>query len=368
MTGFFRSFLSLLAVVGLNAGDACADTFEFLTYKPPAGWVSQALPEGIAYQRTSGIGLITITASEPATGSPADEFVRMWRAHVQPAVSGPAPQPEIRREGDYEVAVGARQAQAQGKATAIALAVIVGHGRAIGVVALVDSDEALREATAFLDSVAIASGASAATAPNAGSVAAAADTPLETGRIVGGQPIGLFYAVEVAVVGTSRVDTATWLFLPGNRVSRVYPFGGTGLFDSSRCSDDTCGSYQLGAGQLVVRWDGGRVDQWTFAATGEGIRLDGGLYRPARAMTAASLIGRWSDAGYSGSNIYTFDGNGQFSFGTSSGALTGTYRLQGFALTLLFSDGDVRQRTLFGASAGEPVTMISVELDVYARN
>jgi hypothetical protein len=367
MNGFFRSFLGLLAVTGLAAGDACADTFEFLTYTPPSGWVSQALQEGIAYRRTNGIGLITIAASEPATGSPADEFARMWRTHVEPAVSGPAPQPQIRREGEYEVAVGARQTEAQGTATAIALVAIVGQGRAIGVVALADS-EALREATAFLDSIAIASNASAATAPNAGSVAAAADTPLETGRIVGGQPSGLFYAVQVPGIGSSRVDTATWLFLPGNRVSRVYPFGGTGLFDASRCNDDTCGSYQLGAGQLAVRWDGGRVDQWTFAATGEGIRLDGALYRPARAMTAASLVGRWSDAGYSGSNIYTFDGNGRFSFGTSSDALTGSYRLQGFALTLHFADGDVRQRTLFAASAGEPVTMISVEGDIYARD
>lgn len=367
MNGFFRSFLSLLAVAGLTASDACADTFEFLTYTTPSGWVSEALQGGIAYRRANGIGLITITASEPATGSPADEFARMWRVHVEPAVSGLAPQPQIRREGDYEVAVGARQTEAQGTAAVIGLVAIVGQGRAISVMALAGSDEAQREAGAFLDSIAIASDASAATAPKAGSVAAAADTPLETGRIVGGQPIGLFYAVEVVAIGPRRIDTATWLFLPGNRVSRVYPFGGTGLFDPSRCNDDTCGSYQLGAGQLAVRWDGGRVDQWTFAATGEDIRLDDGLYRPARAVTAASLVGRWSDAGYLGSNIYTFDGNGRFSFGTSSDALAGSYRLQGFALTLHFDDGDVRQRTLFAASAGEPVTMISVEGDVYAR-
>jgi len=364
----FARFFSLLAVAGLAAGDACAETFELLTYTPPSGWAREALQGGIAYRRTDGIGLITITASEPATGSPAEEFARMWRAHVEPALSGPAPQPQIRRDGDYGVAMGVRQAEAQGTASVIALVTIVGQGRAIGVLALAGSDEALREATAFMDSIAIASDAPGATAPNAGSVAAAADTPLETGRIVGGQPIGLFYAVEVAGIGTRRVDTATWLFLPGNRVSRVYPFGGTGLFDSSRCSGDTCGSYQLGAGQLVVRWDGGRVDQWTFATTGEGIRLDGGLYRPARAMTVASLVGRWSDAGYSGSNIYTFDGNGQFSFGTSDRAFTGSYSLQGFALTLQFADGDVRQRTIFAASAGVPATMISVDGDVYARN
>ncbi|HJQ57737.1 MAG TPA: hypothetical protein VJ890_12560 [Vineibacter sp.] len=153
----------------------------------------------------------------------------------------------------------------------------------------------------------------------------------------------------------------TWLFLPGNRVSRVYPYGGTGLFDPGRCSDDTCGDYQIEGARLSVRWDGGRVDQWTFAASAEGISLDGRLFRPARAMTAESLIGRWSDTS---SNVYTFNGNGQFSFGGSSGA----YRVHDWTLTLTFADGDVRQRTLFAASASEPAGMISVESEVYSRS
>jgi hypothetical protein len=41
--------------------------------------------------------------------------------------------------------------------------------------------------------------------------------------------------------------------------------------------------------------------------------------------------------------------------------------VQGFALILTFADGDVRHRTLFATSAGEPVGVISVEGDVYAR-
>jgi hypothetical protein len=118
---------------------------------------------------------------------------------------------------------------------------------------------------------------------------------------------------------------------------------------------------------LAVRWDSGRVDQWTFATTAEGISLDGTIYRPARSMTAASLVGRWADAGDGGSNIYTFDSNGQVVFGVGDRGLTGTYRVQGLALILTFADGDMRRRTLFAASAGEPVGMISVEGEVYAR-
>ena len=193
-----------------------------------------------------------------------------------------------------------------------------------------------------------------------------AQTPLEPGRVAGAQPVGLFYRVAVAAVGPRRVDTRTWLFLPGDRVSRVYPFGGA--FDSARCGPDTCGRYQIAAGQLTVRWDGGRVLQWTFAATADGITLDGDLYRPARPIPALALVGRWADAGDGGTNLYTFDGNGRFSFGTGQGGgLAGTYRVEGLAAILTFADGDVRRRTLFAASAGDPVGMISVDGEVYAR-
>jgi hypothetical protein len=188
---------------------------------------------------------------------------------------------------------------------------------------------------------------------------------LEPGRCVGDVPLGLFYRVEMVVFGPRRVDAKTWLFLPGQRVSRVYPYGGTGAFDPSGCSGDTCGSYEISGGKLIVRWDGGRVMGWTFAASAEGINLDGVLYRPARPMSEAALAGRWADD--SASNVYTFDSNGVFTFGADQGGLGGTYRAQGFTLTLTFADGGVRHRTMFAASATEPAGMISVEGEVYAR-
>src|SRR5688572_2877111 len=116
---FRRSMVGLLAVVTLFAGDVFADTFEFLTYTPPRGWVKQTLQDGIAYRRTSGIGLITFFASHQATGSASDEFAKMWRAQVEPAVPGPAPQPQLHREGDYTVAVGKRQNETQGTITTV---------------------------------------------------------------------------------------------------------------------------------------------------------------------------------------------------------------------------------------------------------
>jgi hypothetical protein len=191
---------------------------------------------------------------------------------------------------------------------------------------------------------------------------------LEPGHMAGTQPAGLFCRVEVSVVGPRRVDTKTWLFMPGRRVSRVYPFGGTGTFDPARCSPDTCGNYQVSAGNLAVRWDSGRTDQWAFASTADGVTLDGTLFRPARAVAPASLAGRWADAGDGGSNVYTFDTSGRFSFGVGDRGLTGTYQVQGLALILTFADGDTRRRTLFAAGAGDPIGMISVEGEVYTRS
>lgn len=193
----------------------------------------------------------------------------------------------------------------------------------------------------------------------------AGQVPIEAGKFVGGQPIGLFYRVEVMAGGARRVDTKTWQFYSGNRVSRVYPMGGLGAFDASRCNPDTCGHYQIGEGRFTVRWDGGRVDQWAFATAGGNITLDKTEFRPARAVAASAIVGRWSSAGEGGSNVYQFDGDGRFRFGAggSSSGLTGTYRVDGFVLTLTFGDGDVRRRTLFGDAQG----LISVDRDLFAR-
>jgi hypothetical protein len=104
---FWLSMLGLLAAVIPLAGEAYADTFEFLTYTPPRGWVNQAIQDGIAYRRTTGIGLITFYASYQATGSASDEFVRMWRARIEPIVPGPAPKPQLQPDGDFVAAVAA---------------------------------------------------------------------------------------------------------------------------------------------------------------------------------------------------------------------------------------------------------------------
>src|SRR5215203_2057060 len=124
---------ALLFAIFLLPGGVYADTFEFLTYTPPAGWKKEAASDGILYKRPSGIGLIYLYNSYPTTAQAPDEFAKVWRAKVEPKLPGSAPRPEVQRDGDYTVAVGARQVNAQGTFTTITVAAIVGRGRAVGV-------------------------------------------------------------------------------------------------------------------------------------------------------------------------------------------------------------------------------------------
>ncbi len=160
--GLCISILGLLIAMILLDGEA--QTFEFLTYTPPRGWTKQALRDGIAYRRPSGIGLITFYPSHPATGSAGDEFVRMWRAQVEPAAPGPAPQPQTHGRGDYTLAIGERRINVQGAETSVVLTVIVGRGRAIGVLTTGAGDEVLRELADFLNSLTFTRGAPSAPA------------------------------------------------------------------------------------------------------------------------------------------------------------------------------------------------------------
>lgn len=163
---FRGSALALLLLVTILAGNVRAESFEFLTYTPPPGWTRQSLPDGVVYRRPTGIGLITLYPSYPATGSAAEEFVTLWRTNVSPAVPGPAPQPQLKTEGEYTVAAGTKQISAQGALMTLSLSALVGRGRTIGVLTTSAGDEPLREVAVFLNSLNIANSISAPASPS----------------------------------------------------------------------------------------------------------------------------------------------------------------------------------------------------------
>ncbi|MBS1831337.1 MAG: hypothetical protein JST65_01410, partial [Acidobacteria bacterium] len=139
-------------------------------------------------------------------------------------------------------------------------------------------------------------------------------------------------------------------------------------FDPSRCSGDTCGAYTLSGTRLSIRWDNGRIDELAYESVpGEGIRLDGTLYRAASPVAAATLTGTWGAAGQTGvasTNVYRFAADGTFTFGTASqNGLGGRFTARGLTLILNYSDGDVRTRTLFAASP----SMICIDGEIFGR-
>ena len=388
MNSLGPSMLCLLVIVTILVGEAYADTFEFLTYTPPRGWINQALQDGSAYQRASGIGLITFYASYPATGSASDEFVRMWRARVEPALPGPAPQPQLHREGDYSVAVGKREVDVQGAITTAALVAIVGRGRAIGVLAVAAGDEAIREVTAFFESLTITPSRSAATASNSASVPADEievdfDAPpgyvsRRDGRMVVLAPTTVdektpcAYGVSPARPSTGALDAdaraALLEALPGwqlksdshNAMRGVAGAGWPYFWFRADVQRLVGGSYEYatamtmafpaGPGRVNIVWGVGNparctLDDLAFARLFHSLRPRGWSSDGGKALSR-DLQGTWRNSQSLGIAQYKFMANGRYEFGigtvtrtgllerTSSSVSDGRYELRGSELTI----------------------------------
>ena len=166
-SAFCRLLLGLLTVGTLFAGETYADTFEFLTYTPPAsGWTKLMSADGPVYRRANGIGLISFYASYPTTGTAADEFAKTWKTRIETPLSVKAPQPKIENEGDYQIAIGAQNVDAQGTLTAISLVTFVVRGRAMSISTVAAGDDAIREVSAFFDTISIEKSPVTAAAPS----------------------------------------------------------------------------------------------------------------------------------------------------------------------------------------------------------
>lgn len=385
--GFLRSMLGLLAAVSPLGGEAQADVFEFLTYTPPPGWVKQALQDGVAYRRASGIGLITLYPSYPATGSAAEEFARTWRARVEPVVQGPPPTPQSQREGDYTVAVGQRQVDAQGTLTVLNLAVVVGRGRAVGVLTMSAGDDALREVTAFLDSVNVAPGAHADASPSPGAAATAGEIEVDFDVPPGyvARREGPLVVLTPATVdektpcayglsparpsrGSLEADARAALLeaLPGwqlksdhyNAMRGTAGAGWPYFWFRTNVQRLAGGSYEYaaamtmafpaGRGRVNVVWGAGNparctLDDLSFARLFHSLRPRGWAPDAGKAL-ARDLQGTWRNSQRLGVAQYKFMPNGRYEFGigtvtttgllerTSSGVSGGRYELRGAEL------------------------------------
>ena len=155
-----RSLASLAAGVLLQSAEAHADTFEFVSYTPPSRWAVQSVQEGKAYVRAGRTGIITFYASRPDTSSVAEAFAAMWRMNVEPAVPGRTRAADF-AGGQFRGRDGCAAGRFAGQRPHCIVGDGDGTGRSLGVLGVAKGGEALRELTAFFDTVTLTPPASA---------------------------------------------------------------------------------------------------------------------------------------------------------------------------------------------------------------
>jgi hypothetical protein len=158
------SFLGRLVAGALAFGQAGAsDTFEFITFTPPPGWLVSHAEGGRQYSRgePGGSGLVKLLPSRPATGDAAQVFAGMWSAHAAGIIAGPPPQPAVGSQGEVTVAIGISEVRSQGTTVRVVVATFLWRGRALGVVGMATGPERQAELQAFLTSLRAETGAPA---------------------------------------------------------------------------------------------------------------------------------------------------------------------------------------------------------------
>ena len=209
-----RSIVAILCIVTLTEMTR-AETFEFLTYTPPAsGWEKKMSADGPVYRRTQGVGLISLYASYPTSLSAADEFTKIWRGKIEIPISVKAPQPKIETAGEFKIAIGAQTVDAQGTVTTISVVTFVGRGRAISLSAIAAGDDVMREVSVFLDTVDLAKEAPNATSTTAGAVDVDFDVPAGYTSQRDGQ------TVVLKPVNLSRMTPCIYGFSPSRPSSK----------------------------------------------------------------------------------------------------------------------------------------------------
>lgn len=336
------------------------ETFDVAAFAAPSGWERLSGPGPRSFLAKGGAAQIFLFPSRLSGGSPEENFQADWAKLVTAALGKlDVPKLAIERRPDGWIAVSGAANKGQG--LAVVLYTATGFGRVMSIVASVAAQEHLPAVRDFFAGLELR-----------GNITESPPKPEASLAVAGsGSPLaGLYVHLQVGMGGGARLEVRTNYFLPGNRITRTFLFGGGDSFDASRCSPDTCGSYTLESGQIHIRWDNGQVDRWPWRHTPEGIHIDGKLYRSARPLREAVLAGTWTGAGQTGdsfSNAYRFERDGTFTFGTGQGGLPGHYRVQELTLILTFRDGTERRRTLFATGPSEPAGMICVDGEVYAR-
>lgn len=133
-------------------------SFDLIDYEAPAKWKLERKDATISYSKIDegkgAFSLITLYQSVTSTDSSSKTFDRFWKDLIQIPLKAGAPDrlPAAEEDG-WKVETGIGTFEADGKAMAAILVCATGHGRAVNVVILTNTDEFQSEIEAFLGSI-----------------------------------------------------------------------------------------------------------------------------------------------------------------------------------------------------------------------
>jgi hypothetical protein len=378
-----KILLSIFCVLAILPMTTLADTFEFITFTPAPGWARQQVSDGVTYRRASGVGLVYFYNSHPTTASAAEEFVKAWRARVEPTLPGPAPAPEVRPDGEYNVALGVKQVDAQGTITVVSVFTVVGRGRALSVLAMAAGNDVFPEFKTFLDSVKLTQSPGAP--PSQGSSLIDVDfevpdgyMPSVDGRTLVFRPLSLDQKTP-CIYGLSPSRSSSGALDRDARAAILEPLAGWQIkgehynamrgtaaagwqyfwyrTDVQQMSGGSMQylsamamAFQSGPGQTAIFWGFGppahcTLDDVTFLRLFHSLRPRGWTSDNGKALTQ-QLVGTWRNTEAVGMAQYRFTSSGKYEYGqgtsttfgnleTRTGSVgDGTYALRGPQLTL----------------------------------
>jgi hypothetical protein len=348
-------------------------------FQPPSGWQTVNAPPLRAFAPMLGAGeLLLLAVFPPERLGSSDAFAAWFGSKLA------APGETILQESTldrraahgHEALSKTQRVVIPGRGQMVRVAYAITDGKRVALAVLTSNQDQLinRHATVartFFESMKFPHDA-AASAPSGGSAPVATSAgfvSIPPASVEGNRPRGLFYRLQVAM-GATRMETQVRVFVAGERVMRISPFGDGNAIDASRCSRDTCGSYSVDGEWVNVRWDHGDTERLRVTTAGE-LVLGSDTFRPGRAVRGEEVVGDWVNPGTGSVPLSTplrFRADGTFEWGTGSETtLRGRYSLDGSTLTLAFTDGTSRKYALFAAGRTTPVGMISFDGTVYAR-
>ena len=217
--------------------------------------------------------------------------------------------------------------------------------------------------------------------PNAGKVGAANSTNTQPilGKLVGGRPVGFFY-MQKYWFATRSLEKSCWYFTEDGR---AYQDLATGFSEKELAEHKgTKATFAVQGTKLTFTWPDGKTSSGEMEIEGDGFIWDTGNFIPVEPFGNKSIVGDYEggmSSTFSGTSAAvaktlrlradgTFELEGIASFRTEedssrrikseqlasgSGALTGTWKQDGFFLTLTSRSGETQRHIIFPFDSAE---------------